>query len=605
MTQHWRLDTPSQTFVLAAADDQLPEVVYWSAPLSTKMDLVQLTGRTPPAFGGGVLDCVQPLSVCPNSRDGFSALPGMEVRNAQGVAVQYRLRLVRAELAENALTLEYGDEDAGLDYRLIADAKADVILLSAQAQVRDGSIAWLAAPVLPTGPEVNSVLEFSGRWCGEFQPHRSALQPGVRMRENRLGRSSHEHFPGLFLLAPGTTETGARNAATAGPLVLSRSGSGLNGVSQAYHDYLRAHVLRFSDPARPRPVHYNCWEAVYFNHNLTKLSQLADLAADLGVERLVLDDGWFGARDDDSSSLGDWWVNPAKWPDGLGPLIDHVKTRGMSFGLWFEPEMVNEDSDLFRAHPDWRLGPADQVAGRRQYVLDLGKPEVVDYLFEAISKVLSAHDIDYIKWDHNRVLPFPDPGQAEGLYTLLHRLRTAHPGTEIESCASGGGRTGRTLPMSHRAAVAGARAMGLEMDLAELTEDEYARVKLEIAAFKSRRGLIHTGRLYRLESNDEQVLAEIHVAQDRGGFVLFAGQLQPSQATMARPLRLAGLYPNKRYRIWLENPGDVPGVLNRGQASPFRRGRPVVMLGQVLMQAGLHLPNAFPDTVWTVTGEML
>ena len=160
----------------------------------------------------------------------------------------------------------------------------------------------------------------------------------------------------------------------------------------------------------------------------------------MGAERFVLDDGWFGRRDDDTTSLGDWTVDRAQMARGLHPLIAHVHALGMTFGLWFEPEMVNPDSDLLRAHPDWLLGPADQVTGRNQMVLNLALPEVQDNLFRQVSAILTEYPIDYVKWDHNRLLPVVDAAQTRGTYALLDRLRAAHPTVEIESCASGGGR---------------------------------------------------------------------------------------------------------------------------------------------------------------------
>ena len=184
------------------------------------------------------------------------------------------------------------------------------------------------------------------------------------------------------------------------------SGSGLNGSGATFQRDLRDRVVTWPDPARPRPVHYNCWEAVYFNHNIADLAAIADRAADMGAERFVLDDGWFGRRDDDTTSLGDWTVDRRKWPDGLHPLIAHVHKLGMTFGLWFEPEMVNPDSDLMRAHPDWMLGPADQVAGRNQMVLDLSKAQVRDYLFNAVSNNLAEYSIHQIKSEYQRPLPF-------------------------------------------------------------------------------------------------------------------------------------------------------------------------------------------------------
>ena len=482
MTRCWRFDTPAQTLVLASSDDRLPRVIYWSGPLDPGEDLPALAAAMAAAPGGGVLDQVQPLSICPLWIDGFTGVQGAEVRGADGTAAILRLRYDGEDPFDGGMDLRFVDPTLNALYTLTirSYADADVLALTAsldQTGETPGRVAWLAAPVVPAGPLVEEVIEFSGRWCGEFRPVRTLLGPGARLRENRLGRSAHEHFPGILLPNRGTTETrgeafgitlgdsaGHRHvietlpdgrtqiqfgptpgqwlgtSATAGPLYLTRSDQGLNGVSQAFHRYLRSHAVTYADPERPRPVHYNCWEAVYFDHDVETLKALADRAADLGVERFVLDDGWFGARDDDTTSLGDWLVDLRKWPSGLGPLIEHVHSRGMTFGLWFEPEMINDNSDLARRNPTWFLGPKDQVPGRHQFVLDLAIPQVTDELFRLIDAILTDHGIDYIKWDHNRVLPFPDPRQTRALYALLTRLRDKHPNVEIETCASGGGR---------------------------------------------------------------------------------------------------------------------------------------------------------------------
>jgi alpha-galactosidase len=196
-------------------------------------------------------------------------------------------------------------------------------------------------------------------------------------------------------------------------------------------------------------VHLNTWEAVYFRHDVDTIKALADRAAQVGVERFVLDDGWFGTRRPDSSGLGDWWVSTEVWPEGLRPLVDHVRNLGMEFGIWVEPEMVNPDSVLYRRHPGWVLadGRYPPVYGRNQLVLDLGREEVRDYLFSALDTLLRDHDISYLKWDHNRDLVAPVSSgragvrsQTLGLYDLLDRLRRVHPHVDIETCASGGGR---------------------------------------------------------------------------------------------------------------------------------------------------------------------
>jgi len=204
-------------------------------------------------------------------------------------------------------------------------------------------------------------------------------------------------------------------------------------------------------PAKPRPVHFNSWEAVYFNHDCEALFELVDLAAKVGAERFVLDDGWFRGRDDDRAGLGDWEVDPVKYPVGLQPLIDRVEAASMEFGIWVEPEMVNKNSDLFRSHPNWILHvpPYHQPVGRYQYVLNLADHEVSAYLFNILSKLLTQYPgIKYLKWDMNRDLTLPGGkdqqpsvhGQTLAVYELLRRLRGRHPLVEIESCASGGAR---------------------------------------------------------------------------------------------------------------------------------------------------------------------
>jgi alpha-galactosidase len=399
-------------------------------------------------------------------------------------------------------------------------------------------------------------------------------------------------------------------------------------------------------------VHYNCWEAVYFDHDMAELKEIARCAADLGAERFVLDDGWFGRRDDDTSSLGDWWVDPRKYPGGLGPLIDHVHELGMTFGLWFEPEMVNRDSDTFRAHPEWALGGADQIPGRQQFVLDLSRAAVRDYLFDHIGALLDAHPIDYIKWDHNRVLPAPDAAQARGVYALLDRLRAAFPRVEIESCASGGGRidfgilqrthrvwlsdsndalerlriqhdaalflplavtgshvgprhchtSGRVLDIRFRAWVAAQRHMGFEMDPRELTEAEDETLRRVTAWWKANRSWRERADILRLDSDDPAIIAEMQLARDGQRFVAFAGRAATSPQIAPRPLRLTGLEPARRYRVALVNRDEAPR-LSRGDL-PLKHG-PLVFSGTYLMQHGLTLPWSFPETMWVIEGTAL
>ncbi len=237
--------------------------------------------------------------------------------------------------------------------------------------------------------------------------------------------------------------------------VITYSDSGLGGMSDALHRLYRDRLARGTWRDRVRPVLLNNWEATYFDFDADKLLAIATAARDLGVELFVLDDGWFGERDKDDSSLGDWFVNTRKLPDGLGGLATKVEALGLRFGLWIEPEMVSERSRLFEAHPDWAIGipGRPRTESRQQFVLDMSRPEVVDHLFGALSDVLASAPISYIKWDMNRNItePYstglPPERQGEffhryilGVYDLYARLTAAFPEILFESCAGGGGR---------------------------------------------------------------------------------------------------------------------------------------------------------------------
>ena len=238
-------------------------------------------------------------------------------------------------------------------------------------------------------------------------------------------------------------------------VLLNFSADGLNGLSQSFHKFFRDHLIRSKFKNEIRPILINNWEATYFDFNEEKLLALADCAKDLGLELLVLDDGWFGKRNDDNSSLGDWFVNTEKLPHGLVGLADEIHKRGLKFGLWVEPEMVNVDSNLYRAHPDWILHVPDYKSsfGRHQLILDLSRSEVREYVLDAMRKTFSAAPIDYVKWDMNRHMTEsfsagrPADQQMEtqhrymlGLYDIMDKLTSEFPNILFESCSGGGGR---------------------------------------------------------------------------------------------------------------------------------------------------------------------
>ena len=482
MIRCWRLDDGRQTLVFGSHRDRLAEVIYWGPTLPENEDLTVLFHAHAIDVTGGMLDANPELSICPEATRTFPGQPGLSIRAGDGTPLLPKFCFREAIQTDNALELIFSDDENGLTYTASFVANRSTHIIEARATLDAKSpmhLHWLAAPVLPAPQLADEMIDFAGRWCGEFMPNRTAWSPGIRYRENRTGRTGHEHFPGLILPCRGATNTqgqaygfhygwsgGHRMIAEelpdgrrqvqfghaartetlpqaryeTSPLYVTFSTDGLNGCAVAFQRHLRDEVITMPKAERPRPVHYNCWEAVYFDHNLPVLKDIANRAASLGAERFVLDDGWFGTRDDDTRALSDWEVDPRKYPDGLTPLIDHVHSLGMSFGIWFEPEMINPDSDIHGAHPEWALGGADQILGRHQKALNMSLQEVRDFLFDRISKVLRDNDIDYIKWDHNRVLPVPDAAQTRGSYALIDRLRAEFPSVEIESCASGGGR---------------------------------------------------------------------------------------------------------------------------------------------------------------------
>jgi alpha-galactosidase len=399
-------------------------------------------------------------------------------------------------------------------------------------------------------------------------------------------------------------------------------------------------------------VTFNVWEAVYFDQRSDRVHELAETAAKVGAERFVLDDGWFLGRRDDTAGLGDWTVDAAVWPQGLRPLADHVHALGMQFGLWVEPEMVNLDSDLARAHPDWVLQVPGRlpVPARHQQVVDVAHPEAFAYLRERIVSLVREIGVDYLKWDHNRDLV--DAGstrtgrasvhdQTVATYALLDAIRAECPGLEIESCSSGGARvdleilqrtdrvwasdcidaherqqiqrwtaqllppelvgthigaarahtTGRVLDLSFRAATAVLGHLGIEWDLGEASDAELADLARWIEVGKEHRALVAHGTTVRLDL-DESVWVHGVVAPDRRE-ALFAVVVRDRPATWPPGrVALAGLDPDLTYRIEPVGPDAGAGSAT---TRPAWWATGLTLPGAALMSAGFQLPALDPD----------
>ena len=534
--------------------------------------------------------------------------------SAEAVPGKYALPGLPAACAEDGacetLRLKLKDKVNGLTVTLLYGvfAQADVITRAALLENEgSGSIrldkAASACLDLPFGKW--ELIHFHGRHCMERQPERVPLSHNIQTLRSARGASSHQHNPFAILAAPHTTEeTGECLGAMlvwsgnfkiecevsqmqstrlvagvsdddfswtlepggqfAAPEVLfCYSDQGLSELSARYHRFLQCHIIRSPWRDKPRPILINNWEATYMDFDAQRIWDIARQARDLGVEMLVLDDGWFGERSDDSSGLGDWQFNEKKLGCTFDQLIGRVREMGLLFGLWIEPEMVCANTALYAAHPDWALSIPGRApaTGRSQLVLDMGRPGVVDYLYDLFHRLLAEHDIAYIKWDMNRnltdvysrALPPERQGEAAyrymlGLYSLLDRLTRDFPQVLFEGCAGGGGRfdagmlcycpqiwcsddtdaihrikiqygtsfgyppcamgshisaspnhqTGRSTLLSTRAVVAMAGTFGYELDLQKLTADEKEMVKAQIVRYKQLQPLLLEGRCERL-----------------------------------------------------------------------------------------------------------
>jgi alpha-galactosidase len=401
----------------------------------------------------------------------------------------------------------------------------------------------------------------------------------------------------------------------------------------------------------------NTWEAVYFDHDLDRLLALARTAARIGVERFVLDDGWFRHRRDDTAGLGDWFVDEGVWPNGLHPLFDEVRQLGMQVGLWVEPEMINPDSGLARAHPDWILGPAGTPPplARHQQVLDVSRPDAAEYLLARLDALVSEYSIDFLKWDHNRDLAEavdPVTGQArvhrqtEAAYRLLDRLRERHPGLEIESCSSGGARvdfgildrtdrvwasdtvdaierqaiqrwtslllpleligshvgppvahtTGRAVPLGFRCLTSLFAHAGIEWDITTAGDDDLERLAAWIDLYKELRPLLHTGDVVRADLEGTGALLHGVVAADGSEAVHAVVRLTTAAEASLGAIGLPGFDPDAVYRVRLR--GDFVDLSQRQASPPWCAAAATddgfVVSGAVLSRVGLHMPVLLP-----------
>ncbi len=689
--QQWRIDTHEQTLVFSSLNERLPCVIYWGNRLPENENLVDLADAVAKDWGDNLLDKVSELSVLPEQSANFPGQLGSKMRSLDGRILSSDFIFSDHIVEENSLILIYSDESLEQTYTLTISAFEDSNTLTLNAKIDSKKpifMDWLSAPVIQVPQNSNEMIDYSGQWGGEFQNQITPWVTGAHLRESRSGTTSHANFPSLLIPTIGSSENsgscygfhygwsgghrmiaeqlpdGRRqvqfgntensdlisgNSFETAKLYISHSSNGISGIGKSFRSHVANSIIK-APKDNIRPVHYNCWEAIYFDHNIDQLKEIASLASEIGAERFVLDDGWFKGRNSANSSLGDWEVDKKKYPKGLMPLISHIHSLEMSFGLWFEPEMVSPDSNLYRQHPEWIMGHKDQALGRGQLVLNISIKDVEDYLFEKISALLTEYPIDYIKWDHNRVLPYPDASQTRSLYVLLRRIRLAHPNLEIESCSSGGGRidygilehtqrvwlsdsndaierlriqheailwlptsitgshvgpkvchtSGRELPIAFRAWVAAQRHMGFEMDPRELSSSDKTLLKAVTSWWKENRQWMRDANILRLPCIDKSVTAEIQINSIENHFVVFAGQNASSGFSSPVPLVLAGLDSMAMYNVSLHNKNHINSL---GKSKGGLLQKTLKLSGQFLMSHGLQLPKVFPANMMVIEGD--
>ncbi|TLS47965.1 alpha-galactosidase [Streptomyces montanus] len=642
----WLLSGPTSSYALRVTDEDELTHLHWG-PRIVLADAEALAARPGPQYWPfeSPLDGYEEYPVEGGPR---FARPALSVRTVERRGTEWRFETYEADGDE--LRLRFSDAGLGitLHYRMRHDVVERWVTLVNEGPtvevLRADSATW-------TLPERDGwrLSQLHGRWAAESRLVRTDLTYGEKVIGSRRGHTGHQHLPWVALDEEATEERGevfgcalawsgswriavaqlpdARVQITGGAgyddsgLVRLASGEsfvtpvfaglwsdgGFGGASRAWHAYQRAYVI--PDAGQDRPVLYNSWEATEFDISEEQQRALARRAAAMGVELFVVDDGWFGARTSDRAGLGDWTPNADRFPAGLKPLADDVHALGMQFGIWVEPEMVNPDSELYRAHPDWvQFQPGRRRTElRNQLVLNLAREDVREYLWERLDELLSSAPIDYVKWDFNRCFtdagwpdePYPQRlwvDHVHALYGLLDRLRAAHPGVAFESCSGGGGRidlgimartdqvwtsdntdpldrlaiqhgfsqlhparvmaawvtdspntqlNGRVSSLRFRFVSAMAGVLGVGGDLTEWSDEELAEAREWVELYKEIRPVVQRGDLYRLRAPEGGLSAVQYVHGDQA--VVLAWLQAQHHGEPVGSVRLRGLDPTAVY----------------------------------------------------------
>jgi alpha-galactosidase len=688
------LSSPTSSIIFDTSDNNLV-IKHWGAYIASAGSGLQ--AATTPSIAHSGFD--QPLAagVLREHSRGFLGHPTIS-GHRDGKAWSTYFSLTKVEHTNSSLSAHFADATAHLKLELLYQLNEFGILKVGAKLTNTGDTSYNLEEFtywLPLPDRAEEVMDFTGRWSHERHPQRNSIRYGLTSREIREGRSGHDYTIaqlalagraefshgevwGLSMawsgnsvhhverLASGETSIGAGELLEPGeiilaagashevpPIIANYSNEGFDGLSDNYYRWLRA---RPNHPTniRPRPLTLNVWEAIEFHHDVEKIKAIVDAAALVGVERFVLDDGWFNLRRHDRAGLGDWVVDKSVWPEGLAPIIKYINDKGMEFGLWFEGEMINPDSDLYRAHPEWILHEAGRTPplARNQQVLDITHPGAYEHVLNQTDAILSEYNIAYIKWDHNRVLV--DAGhlgqaaihnQTAAIYRLFAELKVRHPKLEIESCASGGGRidlgvvdyvdrfwtsdnndalerqtiqrwTGiaippellgthigprpgnqnrRTTEINFRAITALFGHAGIEWDITRATEHELEVIKSWVALYKRKRGLMHSGKAIRVDHPDQNSFIYGVIAHDKSEALFAVAARDMSQSIFPAMARIPGLDPARIYRVRAIEDAGVGKTMQRGYPGWMLTSEGITMSGSELATIGLRPPILAPE----------
>ena len=697
----------NSSLIIGAQPNSIPQIVYWGkkltlTPVEQQQLLAQLELPVPQAF----LDDERHLCLLPLWGNGDFNLNALSGNRGQSAWAPQFNQVAIHELSANQIEIIAIDSIAQLELTIQLQLNQSDILEQQLTIKNIGTVNYQLNKLLISTPlpaTITEMIQFHGRWIHEFQPQRSTIDQPCYLVENLKGRTSNDNPPLLICgnqgfnyqcgevygfhlgwsgnhsyklstiadgrklvqfgekLLPAEIILAAGESYTTPTLYATYSAHGLNTLTHNFHSFIR-NSHQFARHQRDyRPIHINTWEAMYFEHNPEMLYKLVDRAASLGIERFVLDDGWFIGRNHERAGLGDWFVDKSKYPQGLTPLIDRVTRAGMEFGLWFEPEMVNPDSELFRNHPEWmlQLDGYTQPLGRYQYVLNLAHPEAYAYIKKCLVNLLNEYAIGYIKWDMNRDLvqpgnQFGHPGvhqQVLATSRLMAELNQLFPMLEIESGASGGARadlgilrytnrvwtsdcndpverqqiqegfsyffppeligshfgpeqahtTNRLNTVDYRILTAFFANLGFEQNLLELTAAECAQLKSYIDLYKQYRSLIHSGDFIRLNTIDSGQKIYGVVSHDRSQALLAVAQNGFPVNQISAKLQLPYLNPDKNYQVRLLNQQENTGYLMK-KSVPLCRGE-LCLSGNLIANIGIQLPIMHPQSILLIVFE--